>query len=247
MFKITNAIKCVNCRELLETPVILPCSHSVCKKHTTIEAASICCLKCGEEHVQPTNGNGFLLNEALAEIIEAQLGSLEFGTEHYNHAKQSCQDLDDLLTKIERLLHDPFNFTYEAIEFFKNVVQLKGEEAKLRIDEEMTRLIDSLNKYKSECKDNLETREYLREMGRFESEIEASRQNLEMWLCKLDEFNEEGWKKIKRESEKAIRMFETNLAQFKIDLLLQKRFWEYRAEIEQAFGKFELETEYNFG
>lgn len=66
----STLLQCSNCAKILESPVLLPCGDSVCKKHTTNESnEAILCLKCEIEH--PLHANvEFLPNNALAEIIE---------------------------------------------------------------------------------------------------------------------------------------------------------------------------------
>jgi hypothetical protein len=145
MNKLSNAIKCVNCRQALNSPVLLPCGCSLCKKHTIDVKGPITCYSCEIDHPVPPNG-GFPHNKALDDIIDAQICNLDFGKEH-QEAKHSCENLDELLSKIEELINDPSNFTYEAIGCLKSVVQLKGEEMKMKIDEKMTNFISKLDEY----------------------------------------------------------------------------------------------------
>lgn len=243
---LSNAVKCVNCKKVLESPVLLPCSHSICRKHTLdAKGSSIFCNKCGNEHTIPQI-SGFPHNEALADIISAQIATLDLGLGH-NEAKQSCATLDELLTKIEQILQDPFNFTYEAINYLKNVVQLKGEEMKFKIDEKMNGLIGKLEDYKQECKKGLSTAEYVEKSEALGRDKDVARDELEKWEDILNEIkvNEQEWRRIKSESEKAIVIFETKLVEFKVDLF-PKRFQELRDEIEKEFGKFKLSPEFNF-
>jgi hypothetical protein len=245
MNKLSNALKCVNCRKALETPVLLPCYHSICQKHSTgLNGLPIFCSKCENDKPIPSNWS-FPRNEALADIIEAQIGALNFGKEH-NDATQSCHKLDELLTKIEHIIQDPANFTYEAINCLKNVVQLRGEEMKLKIDEQMNELILKLEECKEVCKKALNTCEHTVRSDKLESEKEAARRQLEKWTATLNEIkiNEEEWKRIIGESKIALESFELKLVQFKIDLL-PKQFDELRDEIKKIFGNFEIELEFN--
>jgi hypothetical protein len=251
MNKVSNAIRCVNCRNVMDSPVFLPCGCSICEKHTRDASinkeTSLLCCKCEIEHEVPTNGRSFPPNAALAEIIDAQLGNLTFGHEH-NDAKESCARLDELLTTIECILKDPNNFNYEAIEYLKSVAQLKADESKMRIDDNLTHLITKLDEFKANCKSNLGSSEYLTKADEFWREKEASRLELDKWLVTLNELklNEPEWKRIKSESEKAIERFEIELAKFKSESLLQKRFEAYRADVENNFGTFELDPRFKF-
>jgi hypothetical protein len=245
MNKISGAIKCVNCQHILESPVVLPCGHSICKKHSTDVKGPIICITCEIDHEIPKNGS-FPPNLGLAKMIESEISKLDFGIE-YKDAKGSCEKLDDLLNKIEETLNDPYNFTHEAIEYLKNVVQQKGEEMKLEIDEKMNRCFVKLDEYKANCKTSFKTSEYLKEAERFVQVRESSRKQLNDWLASLDKIklNESEWKRIKGECEKKIVSIQSELERFKVEILLQKRYEEFRDEIENYFGKFEIDPAFN--
>jgi hypothetical protein len=253
MNKLSNSIKCVNCKYVLSSPVLLPCSHSICQKHTVDVQGTILCGQCEKEHEIPPN-TGFPHISALAEIIEAQKNSkdlvtfldLDFGKEH-REAYYSCQYLDGLLSKIDELLKDPYNFTYEAITYLKDVVQLKGEEMKLKIDNQMSELISKLDEYNNECKKNLTTKEYLTKLEEIRVEKEETRKSLDKWMGTLNEmkFKQTEWETIKKESDDAIKRLEADLLMFKTDVLLQNRFDKLRAEIEDNFGEIEINPLFN--
>jgi hypothetical protein len=123
----------------------------------------------------------------------------------------------------------------------KNEVQLKGEEAIFRINENMNRVISKLDEYKIECKNGLKEPEYVGRVEILRLEKETGRRELEKWMTKLNEIkkkNDEEWKRIKNESEKAIEDFEIKLAEFKLDLF-SEGFLNFRDEIEKDFGKFD--------
>ena len=76
---ILNAIKCAICHEILESPVFLPCSDSICKKHISNQTNDVIrCEKCGVEHQIPTNG--FPRNPSLEAIIKSDIGHIDFGS-----------------------------------------------------------------------------------------------------------------------------------------------------------------------
>ena len=127
---------------------------------------SIRCGKCASEFTIP-EGDGFLRNESLAEIISAELDQLDFGRVH-DEAKRSCEELDHYLREIECSLTDPLNYIHESISDLKNKVQLKGEELKLEIDEKMEKLLNRLDTYENECKTNqVDTTRIEKEMKMF--------------------------------------------------------------------------------
>jgi hypothetical protein len=248
MDKISDAIKCVNCRNVLHSPVILPCGCSVCKKHVELRIElnepTILCCPCEIDHPLPTNGE-FPTNTGLAKIVDAKISALDFGKVH-TKAKHLCTRLDEILNDIGNVLKDPFYFTYEAIDYFKNEAQIKVEEMKLKLDNDLARLLAKLDEFQTNCKVNLNSSKYKAKSARFERKGEACRQELDQWLAVLNELklNETKWKKIKCDSENAIKRFEDELAKFKRETLLQRRFEDYQDEVEKNFGKFEIDPKF---
>ena len=151
MENILKIIKCVNCESTLSSPVLLPCGHSVCKKHAIENTEpTIRCGKCGQDHSIPTNS--FPQNEALSMLIETEIGKLDFG-ETYNKAKSCCSELGDIHEKINALLKDPNMLTYEQVNDLRNKIEVKSEELKLQIDKEVDRLMEKLSKFETDTKE----------------------------------------------------------------------------------------------
>jgi hypothetical protein len=246
MNNISKAINCVNCNEVLVSPIFLPCGCSICEKHTIDVYGPIRCCSCQIDHPLPPSGN-FPPNKALSSILVTQIGTKNFGQKHAN-AKQSCSRLDELLASIEVILNDPYNFTYEAIRSLMNVVQLKGEEMKLEIDKQIDQILGKLEEYNENCKMNLKTTDYLTRSEEIRLEKEDARKLLDKWEnilnddAKLDQIE---WTRVDIESKKAIEWFECTLDLFKSDLLLQQ-FCKFHHEIEEYFGKFEIEPIFKF-
>lgn len=133
MEKISNAIKCVNCKQILSSPVLLPCYHSVCHNHS-ISGETIKCGKCDLVHRIPANRQ-FPPNEIAAQMIDAQIAKLDFGKCHHK-AKECCTRMNELMQQIEQMIKDPVNFEYERVSEMKPKVQLRKEEAIQKIEEE---------------------------------------------------------------------------------------------------------------
>jgi hypothetical protein len=234
-----------------ESPVFLPCGDSICKKHTIDCQGRIWCHKCELEHLIPMKGE-FPPNKELAGIIDSQIAEFEFGKEH-KEAKQSCEKLEDLIHKISNFLNDPYNFTYEAIEYLKSVVQLKGEEEILRarengdrVSKNMHRIIGKLDEYKQDCKNGLNKNENLNLLKNFTVEKERSSRELQKWLAKLNDWKVDcqEYVRIKSESKKAIESLENKFIELK-RYLFPKRFDEFRAEIESDFGEFKIDQKFD--
>ena len=180
MDQIVNVMKCALCHQLLESPVILPCSCNICKKHFINQNKDLIrCEKCGVEHQIPING--FHANNALQVIIEAEIAKLDSGSVHKS-AKKSCESVEETLNEIKVLLNDPSFYTQERISELKNSVQQKGEELKLKIDEEMKKLIDRLEEYERKSKEYLSKNEFKEESKKLDDELKETQSNLDLWL-----------------------------------------------------------------
>ena len=119
MDRIQKLVKCAICHEILKSPVILPCNHTICEKHISNQSKDVIkCDKCGVEHRIPTNG--FQQEIALRELIEIGIANLDFGCVH-NKAKKSCESFEAFLNDIEAILKDPIIIAHEKISELKNL------------------------------------------------------------------------------------------------------------------------------
>ena len=68
-----DAMKCSECENMLEKPVILPCGESVCRKHIPVvakeggENPKFYCKVCDDSHHVPSDG--FPANKALEKFF----------------------------------------------------------------------------------------------------------------------------------------------------------------------------------
>ena len=186
MDRIQNIIKCAICQEILESPVILPCNDTVCKKHVTsqIKDDHFKCDKCGVEHRVPANG--FQLLPFLEELIKIGIANFDYGSVH-EEAKKSCETFEEFLKDMEAILKDPFVIAHERISELKNSVQLKGEELKLIIDQEMKKLIDRLDECERQSKEYLSSNEFKVESEKLETELKSAHSSLDSWFASLKE------------------------------------------------------------
>ena len=113
MDRIRNAIKCAICRDVLESPVILPCNDPICKRHVSNQTNDLIqCEKCGVKHLIPKNG--FQPLPFLEEIIKSEIAYLDLGSVH-KEAKKSCESFEEYLREFESILKDPYVYTHEII------------------------------------------------------------------------------------------------------------------------------------
>lgn len=233
MDKIKDALKCSICKNVLNTPVLLPCEHLICKKHLDDEIivteGRILCNECGQDHLKQE----FPAIPALTKIIEAQIANMDLGPLHKT-AKDSCDKLETVIKQCDQLLKDPEYFTHEEINELQRQLQLKCEELKKQIDDEFGKFYTKLEDYKLRCKNQLVTNEYKFRAEKIEEDVKPVRNELIEWKQVLNELkisNEPKWVAIKAESDKSIGELEAKIRHFKHELLL-KKFAESKTEVE---------------
>lgn len=244
MDKVIKAIKCSKCQKTLESPVLLPCNHSICKKHVTEKNIkdTLKCPKCGVNHKVPSSG--FLLNEALSELISAKIDSIDLGRVH-KEATDSCNELNRFINIIDRLLTDPSRFTYDEINRLRNKVHIRSEEMKLKIDEEAQKLLLKLDAYENRCRVSVTTDAYFNERSKFELCKDKGLTDLAWFKKELDEikFDEVKWNVIKRMSSEKVRELEATVKSLKEELLL-KEFNRYSSEVDR-FERVDIDSLFN--
>lgn len=219
MDKVQEAIKCAKCREVLSVPIILPCGHSICKKHTETDEEQILCEQCFIWHPN----KGFFENKALQKIIASHIASMDLGNVH-KEAKSSCEKLRDVLDQIDLVLKDPNFCIYEKISGLKNRIILKNEEFKIKLEEVTQKLLNYVEKYDDDCKHYLNTENYKKTSETILQMKKNGGKKLEQCLSTLNElkFNESEWKQIQTETEQKCNEFKQKLNEFKDVLLLHR-------------------------
>ena len=95
MADLKDVFSCSYCYCILKTPVILPCSDSVCENHVADlinkNLNAIKCKSCNIEHTIPING--FIKDKRTAKLIELEFHQMDFGAIH-SKALNSCKKLD---------------------------------------------------------------------------------------------------------------------------------------------------------
>ena len=243
MEKVKKAIKCAECNEILESPVLLPCSHSICNKHIKdCSKVSIKCGICGVDHQIPPK-TGFPKNQALEEIIGAKIGSLDFG-KNYSQAKEQCDQLESLLESIDRLESDPTSYARKEIQELRNRVNSKSEQLKLAIEKKTQELLDLLKEAEKNCTG------IKKEKGKSNSNIDALRKkaqsDLESWRNELNEmkFDLSRWSEITMKIKNTMRELERAMKCYKTDLLGEDRVYISKV---QLFENISFEGNNRFG
>lgn len=244
MNKISNALKCVNCKSILKSPILLPCEHSICKHHLEkCEDKTIECIFCNAKHEIPEKG--FPNNKALADIIEAQIQTLILGKFH-DDAKQACTMLEKLTTDVTKITDDPLQYTSNEIKLVKKALEDKREELKKKIDQECDKMLKSLDDLDEKCKKNLEENECKIRLAKLVEQNNALKGKLAEWEAVLDDLmqNDEKWSRIKYESETEKKNLEDILRVFKQVILFND--FENLKQFIIGFRKMDFDFKYQY-
>ena len=237
MDKISKAIKCVNCKQLLSKPVILPCGHSICKSHAPMSENQVLCVECGIHH----ENQDFVVNKALEDVIASQVASLDFGTDH-KKASQSCERLNNLLDEFNLLQKDPVFFTHEKISKLRNRVLLSSEQFKLKLEENTQKLLDILQKFEDDCKTYVLSSDYKSKHEEIQRTINSVKSKLDEWMSNLNElkFDETSWKVIQEESCTKCKEIVQDLKGYKQSLLLDQ--YEQKSREIELFENIDMDA-----
>lgn len=238
---VLNALKCSDCRNILSQPITLPCGHSICKSHTTEKPDDlVICAKCGSKHAN----SGFVVSQALADMITSQLTLLDFGPEHKESVK-SWDECKKQLNQNDSILGDKDNFIFESVGGLKNKVLLKSEQLKLKIDVITQDLIDDLAAYEKLCMTrhkaakstsggDADDDEFLAMIDEFTKRNEEAKSRLNELSLGLNDFkvDQEKWRNIKAECESKYSEMSSGLKSLQKQLLMNDEFEKKALEVE---------------
>lgn len=180
-----SLIECPVCSSTLQEPVILPCSHTICRKHEK-DTAIIICPICHADH--EVKEEGFVSNAILRDLIERRFVELDIGAEH-TVAIQKLNELKEIKSDLERLPVDCEHQIERVVDEMSQAIEAKREEAKRAIDDEADCLRDELEKYKSGRKTALmASRKYLSVSTKVEKQIESLAKKIPVWESQLRTF-----------------------------------------------------------
>lgn len=147
-----NILECPNCQEILAEPVLLPCCHTVCRKHET-EGRILRCGLCQVKHeVLPEKS--FPSNLIVQTLLENDLGKADLGSEH-RVATGSLKDVKMVVDELNLLLERPELEINRVVSDLKNKIELRKESAKQTIDKEADVLLAKLEDFEHKCNASL--------------------------------------------------------------------------------------------
>ena len=183
-----SLIECLICKQTFIQPVILPCSHTICKKHEKecahFNENEISCPQCNKAHKIPENG--FLVNYLAENLIKYKFDRLELKAEQ-KLAVESSEYLKEIIDEFKRIRANPELEITEAIGEIRNKIDLHREEAKKKIDDDAIELVRELDEYEAKCKAALSANKLIVSSG-FEKMIKSLESETSKWDEELNSF-----------------------------------------------------------
>ena len=239
-----NIATCSYCNSIFESPIILPCSETICEKHLNDfknpidPLKTIQCYFCYEDHLIPKNG--FPMDKRMTKLIEYEFHQIDFGETH-KKAVCLCHDLNKMIEKIGIITKDPDYFITEYFDKITNEIDLRREESKLVIEKWHESRLLEINKYKTECLNKL-----AKKLKPDNSIIDKTKKDLELWQKKLSvpELSnaEYSFKNIEKNITGSLKALSENFELLREEFLLGNEFKFLAKPIsEHDFGEIYVE------
>ena len=205
---------CPLCNSTYESPVVLPCYETICKRHlselyhTTIDDPNVIttnltdeerksneivkCPFCTEMHQIPVGG--FQEDKRVKRLLQLNLDKLDLGEKHHN-VKALCESFERELITLNNLNQNPLLFLREYFAKSQKEIREKREELLDYISKYYDGMLESLKHFETECSSVIHTNQMPNE------EINFLRKKLDEWkfYLNLPIVDEKKWEKIKSE------------------------------------------------
>lgn len=225
------SIECPICDRNYESPVFLPCGHSVCKKHEPLNDDKLKCPTCKKEHLVPYDG---FPRNLLAEAFLVKLEKIDHGSKH-KEVVDSIQKLKTLLNELKQLEKHPEDEISAVVGELRNKIDLRREEEKKRIDDGALALVDEFDEYEKVCRAALDANKTDLLTNETKMLIMSLDKDLYTWEKELRTFerNFDKWKEIHEEAKSKYKLLAKEKEQVK-----QKIFSTKLGELELKQKKF---------
>lgn len=221
---ILNALKCANCDQTLEKPVLLPCGDSICRKHTD-KCDEVKCSLC--DIVHDIRDRNLMPNKIAEKFLSTNIENFNFG-ESYSIAFNSYKHFRSELGTFEVLLNEPLAQIDSSINELRNEIEKKSESIKLRVDTYKQFLAKQINEFGIECKKNIYSKEFETEAKKIVKDLDEQKTELDaIWteLCILDS-SDIKWHLVRKRSEKNIQDLYSKIKSYE-SLILMNKFDDY--------------------
>ena len=235
---LNEIFSCNYCNFTLDSPVILPCSETICQMHVKEmkkKCKKIKCFFCNKKHKIPKGG--FPNDKRMAKLIARKFHEMDLGEAH-KRAVSSCKQLEQMIDKVENLKKDPENFIDEYFNKIINEIDLFREESKLKIDRCHESCFNEIQMLKKDCLMSLnkELTTQNQDTEKFESYLAFWQQRLK--IPNLSD-NYYSFQNIKSNVDSSCLALTRSLEVFKNDLLLGK---QYRLDFSKNISMVDLAT-----
>ena len=153
--RIECIILCKICDQKLDDPRLLPCGRSVCHKCVDVlldtDRQRIKCFYCAKTHDLPKDG--FAPNLELSNLLELK-PSKAFRSELTSELIEVSNSIQEKVEKIQTDLLTGEAKIRDECDKVRNDVQLAIEEAHLMLDKIHERLMNKIDDYEKECRQN---------------------------------------------------------------------------------------------
>lgn len=154
METIKKAVKCGICKGVVVQPVILPCGHSLCKRHEEEirnDTAKGICMTCYEPFSVPTSGLTPI--KSLENLLEKKIDLIDLGKD-YKKAEARLQSFRKLCKELYKK-HDSANgIIHDTIDKIRERILKSKRDYEIKIEEEAASLLELVNDYEKECTAN---------------------------------------------------------------------------------------------
>ena len=177
-----NLFNCNMCKRQLESPVLLPCGESLCKKDVRellVEQDRIRCPFCKREHVQ--THEGFPADKRIQRMIELQVNQLDFGPV-YNSCKRVLKSLTEHFNEFDTLKENLDEFVLNYYVDLKKAVETRRVDLKSQIDNLADQIIQNILDTEKECLAGKKC------IDNTNKELDLSRKHLEGLVVEFDSF-----------------------------------------------------------
>ena len=229
-----NLFNCNMCKRQLESPVLLPCGESLCKKdlkELLVAQDRIRCPFCKREHVQ--THEGFPPDKRIQRMIELQVNQFDFGPV-YNNCKRVLKSLTEHFNEFDSLKENLNDFVLNYYVDLKKAVETRRLDLKSQIDNLADQIIQSI----------LDTeKESLADKKRIDNtneELDLSRKHLESLVVEFDSFeiNDKKMNAILLKADQLMPRLVEKINECRSFLLTNKAYkFQYKElDVDKVFG-----------
>jgi DNA-directed RNA polymerase subunit RPC12/RpoP len=150
---------CSDCSKILDKPVILPCSDTICHAHlfepNVVKQNSYKCLSCGEEFSISESVSYIRPNKCMQKLIDNERHLSEEERELKQSIERSLDLLGQLCDEFCQIKLKLDVACHERMADVRRKIDLHREELKSRIDEIALEMIEQTKKFETENANNL--------------------------------------------------------------------------------------------